>query len=130
MTAAASRMDDLVPSCREPSGFLAGFLKYPWKPVDGKSGSSSSTPHAAPGLRKDFRLVARQPILNRDQQVFGYELLFHDGMENFFVRRTWNRPPASLSTLRGQRAFINCTRELLGLRFAPPARLWWRCGRA
>jgi len=75
------------------------------------------------GLLKDFRFVARQPILNRDQQVFGYELLFRDGIENFF--RASDLEAAARQTLDstllmgfdvlcdGQRAFINCTRELL-----------------
>jgi c-di-GMP-related signal transduction protein len=70
-----------------------------------------------------FRFVARQPILNRDEQVFGYELLFRDGIENIF--RASDTDAAARSTLDstlmmgfdvlcdGQRAFINCTRELL-----------------
>ena len=70
-----------------------------------------------------FRFVARQPILNREQQVFGYELLFRDGIENFF--RATDAEAAARSTLDstllmgfdvlcdGQRAFINCTRDLL-----------------
>jgi EAL and modified HD-GYP domain-containing signal transduction protein len=84
---------------------------------------SLSTGNAGPGLLKDFRFVARQPILNRDQQVFGYELLFRDGVENFF--RASDLDAAARHTLDstllmgfdvlcdGQRAFINCTRELL-----------------
>jgi c-di-GMP-related signal transduction protein len=70
-----------------------------------------------------FRFVARQPILNREQQVFGYELLFRDGIENVF--RATDAEAAARSTLDstllmgfdvlcdGQRAFINCTRDLL-----------------
>lgn len=73
--------------------------------------------------KQDFRFVARQPILNREQQVFGYELLFRDGIENFF--RGSDLEAAARHTLDstllmgfdvlcdGQRAFINCTRELL-----------------
>lgn len=67
--------------------------------------------------------MARQPILTDDEKVFGYELLFRDGVENFFS----NPDPdaASRSTLDstllmgldtlcdGRRAFINCTREVL-----------------
>jgi len=67
--------------------------------------------------------VARQPILNRDQQVFAYELLFRDGIENFF--RSTDAEAAARSTLdstllmgydvlcNGHKAFINCTRDLL-----------------
>ena len=28
--------------------------------------------------------VARQPIFNKDKTIFGYELLFREGMSNFF----------------------------------------------
>jgi c-di-GMP-related signal transduction protein len=85
---------------------------------------------ASPGLqpvsgapKQIFRFVARQPILNREQQVFGYELLFRDGIENFF--RASDMEAAARSTLDssllmgfdvlcdGHRAFINCTRDLL-----------------
>ena len=73
--------------------------------------------------KQDFRFIARQPILNREQQVFGYELLFRDGIENFF--HAADLEAAARHTLDstllmgfdvlcdGQRAFINCTRELL-----------------
>jgi c-di-GMP-related signal transduction protein len=72
---------------------------------------------------EDFRFVARQPILTREQQVFGYELLFRDGVENFFQAK--DSEAAACSTLDssllmgldvlcdGRRAFINCTRDLL-----------------
>jgi c-di-GMP-related signal transduction protein len=68
------------------------------------------------------RFVARQPILDRDQNVFGYEILFRNGVEDFF-----NADPelAARSTLDSsllygintlcdnRRAFVNCTREVL-----------------
>jgi c-di-GMP-related signal transduction protein len=75
------------------------------------------------GTKQIFRFVARQPILNRDQQVFAYELLFRDGVENVF--RATDAEAAARSTLDssllmgfdvlcdGQKAFINCTRDLL-----------------
>lgn len=73
---------------------------------------------AAPGQR----FVARQPILDRSQKVYGYELLFRNGIEDYF-----NADPDSaarstldssllfgLNTLcRNTRAFLNCTREIL-----------------
>ena len=31
-----------------------------------------------------LRFVARQPILTKDEKVFGYELLFRDGIEDYF----------------------------------------------
>jgi len=67
--------------------------------------------------------VARQPILTADEKVFGYELLFRDGVENFF--RCSDADAASRSALNtsllqgidvlcdGRRAFINCTRDVL-----------------
>jgi c-di-GMP-related signal transduction protein len=67
--------------------------------------------------------VARQPILTGDEKVFGYELLFRDGVDDYFH----NPDPdaASRSTLStsmligldvlcdGRRAFINVTRDVL-----------------
>lgn len=69
------------------------------------------------------RFVARQPILTADEKVFGYELLFRDGIENFF--RSTDADAASRSALNtslligldvlcdGRRAFVNCTRDVL-----------------
>jgi c-di-GMP-related signal transduction protein len=87
---------------------------------------TASTPSPAPGEAKPnsaTRFVARQPILTKDEKVFGYELLFRDGVENFFCSS--DPEAASRSTLDtsmlmgldvlcdGRRAFINCTREML-----------------
>lgn len=70
-----------------------------------------------------LRFLARQPILTRDEQVFGYELLFRDGPDNYF--RSLDPDAASRHTLESstlmglevlcgnRRAFINCTREVL-----------------
>ncbi|MGC2273691.1 MAG: HDOD domain-containing protein, partial [Candidatus Sulfotelmatobacter sp.] len=67
--------------------------------------------------------VARQPILTADEKVFGYELLFRDGVEDFFAGS--DADAASRSALNtslllgvdvlcdGRRAFVNCTREIL-----------------
>ena len=67
--------------------------------------------------------VARQPIFDRDQKVFGYELLFRDGLENAFTGT--DADAASRATLDnslligldtlcdGRRAFVNCTRDTL-----------------
>ncbi|HEX4426840.1 MAG TPA: HDOD domain-containing protein [Terriglobales bacterium] len=69
------------------------------------------------------RFVARQPILTSDEKVFGYELLFRDGVEDYF--RSSDPEAASRSTLDSsilmgldvlcdsKRAFVNCTREVL-----------------
>src|SRR5579863_6739146 len=81
------------------------------------SGEGKTSP--APGTR----FVARQPILTADEKVFGYELLFRDGVEDYF--RSNDPEAASRSTLDtsilmgldvlcdGRRAFLNCTRDIL-----------------
>jgi c-di-GMP-related signal transduction protein len=85
--------------------------------------SSSPTLQSASAVKQDFRFIARQPILDGAEQVYGYELLFRDGIENFF--RATDVEAAARSTLDstlfmgfdvlcdGQRAFLNCTRDLL-----------------
>jgi c-di-GMP-related signal transduction protein len=86
----------------------------------------SSAPNSGeekPGVQPGTHFVARQPILTTDEKVFGYELLFRDGIEDFF--RSPDSDAASRSTLNssmllgldvlcdGRRAFVNCTREIL-----------------
>lgn len=89
---------------------------------------------AARDDRTLIRYVARQPILDAKQQVFGYELLFRDGVDNFFP--AVDADAACRATLDsslligldvlcdGRRAFLNCTRDglLRGLiRLLPPS---------
>ena len=88
------------------------------KPAPAKEKPPASNSLALPGQR----FVARQPILDRSQNVFGYELLFRNGVEDYF-----NADPelAARSTLDSsllyginticdkRRAFLNCTREVL-----------------
>jgi c-di-GMP-related signal transduction protein len=76
-----------------------------------------------PVYKPGTQFVARQAILTSDEKVFGYELLFRDGVENFF--RHEDADAASRSTLSttslvgldilcdGRRGFINCTRDIL-----------------
>ena len=76
-----------------------------------------------PAPKPGTQFVARQPILTVDEKVFGYELLFRDGVEDFF--RHDDPDQASRSTLNtamllgldvlcdGRRAFVNCTRDIL-----------------
>ena len=78
---------------------------------------------AAADDRRHMRYVARQPIVTGDESVFGYELLFRDGVADYFCAP--DSDAASRSTLDasillgldvlcdGRRAFINCTRDLL-----------------
>jgi len=73
--------------------------------------------------KPNSRFVARQPILTRDEKVFGYELLFRNGVDEYF--RSSDVESAARSTLNtsmlmgldvlcdGRRAFINCTRDVL-----------------
>jgi c-di-GMP-related signal transduction protein len=73
--------------------------------------------------KANTHFVARQPILTREEKVFGYELLFRNGVDDYF--RNTDVDAASRSTLNtsmlvgldvlcdGRRAFINCTREVL-----------------
>jgi hypothetical protein len=93
--------------------------------ADVSSVSKSSAPAHASEAPKGIKLryVARQPIFDRDQKVFGYELLFRDDMENVFHEVDANT--ASRSTVDnsllvgldvlcdGRRAFLNCTRDTL-----------------
>jgi len=85
--------------------------------------STGTKPQAAREGNPSLRYVARQPILSADEKVFGYELLFRDGIEQYF--RATDADAASRSTLDtsilmgvdilcdGRLAFINCTREVL-----------------
>lgn len=68
--------------------------------------------------------VARQPIFDREQKVFAYELLYRSGSDNFFSCFNGDRATIEviansilligLNTLtRGRKAFINFTRNLL-----------------
>src|SRR5437667_2460761 len=81
--------------------------------------SSQPATSPPPGVR----FVARQPILTAEEKVFGYELLFCDGVQNCF--RHSDPDAAARSTLdsslllgldvlcHGRYAFINCPRDLL-----------------
>ena len=78
-----------------------------------------------PAPKPNTHFVARQPILTADEKVFGYELLFRDGVEDFFGATGAEAEAASRSTLNtsmllgldvlcdGRRAFVNCTRDIL-----------------
>ena len=50
------------------------------KPAPATEKTSASNSLALPRQR----FVARQPILDRSQNVFGYELLFRNGVEDYF----------------------------------------------
>jgi c-di-GMP-related signal transduction protein len=88
------------------------------KPSPAKEKSSGFSGLALPSQR----YVARQPILDRAQNVFGYEILFRDGVEDYFnadpelaARSTVDSSLLfGITTLcHNRRAFVNCTREVL-----------------
>ena len=94
----------------------------PIKAFDGHS-SDAAVALAKTPPKPGTRFVARQPILTTEEKLFGYELLFRDGTEDYF--RASDAEAASRSTLStsmligldvlcgGHRAFVNCTREVL-----------------
>jgi len=100
----------------EVAGVPADVRRVNQVSSDGRGAGEVSL--AVPGQR----FVARQPIFDRTQKVFGYELLFRNGLENCFHA---DPEAASRSTLDssllfglntlcdGRRAFVNCTREVL-----------------
>jgi EAL and modified HD-GYP domain-containing signal transduction protein len=68
--------------------------------------------------------IARQPIFDLQQKVYGYELLFRSGFENVFGRAEPNRASAEVMTNStlvlnmeaisgGKIVFINITRDIL-----------------
>ena len=63
----------------------------------GTSPETKKAPEATAPTKPPAKFVARQPILTREEQVFGYELLFRDGVENYF--RSTDPEAASRSTL-------------------------------
>lgn len=68
--------------------------------------------------------LARQPILDRQQNVYGYELLFRSGLQNFYDHTNGDSATSTVlshsffsigieEVTRGKMAFINFTRNLL-----------------
>ena len=75
------------------------------------------------------QFIARQPILDRDMNIFGYELLFRSGFENCFTCLDEDRATAQViagssllfgleDLLGGGKGFINFTRNALLSDFA------------
>jgi EAL and modified HD-GYP domain-containing signal transduction protein len=92
-------------------------------PQPASVGAPPPPPLATPQPGPYTRYLARQPILNRDQNTHGYELLFRSGPDNFFCASdpdaaTCHTIDFSLlfgpTALTGGRvSFINCTRNIL-----------------
>ncbi len=70
-----------------------------------------------------MKYIARQPILNRARELFGYELLFRNGLQNSFDGLDLEAASASVldtsvligfeKLTAGHPMFINCPREFL-----------------
>jgi len=103
-----------------PSKFSASLPinRYVNNQLPGQGSAAAQVKEVQP-----LRYVARQPIVDRDEKVFGYELLFRDGLENAFTGTDTDE--ASRVTLDrsllmgldvlcdGRRAFVNCTKDTL-----------------
>lgn len=82
-----------------------------------------STPGRAIPAEKPCPCLARQPILTKDEKVFGYELLFRESSEERrFTANGDNATSHVIDTLNvlgldvvcdGRIAFLNCTRQML-----------------
>jgi EAL and modified HD-GYP domain-containing signal transduction protein len=69
------------------------------------------------------KFLARQPIFDAQRAVFGYELLFRSGLDNFCAGTQLDVASSSTADnlflfgidrlTQGRRAFLNCTREFL-----------------
>ncbi|MDJ0842003.1 MAG: HDOD domain-containing protein [Acidobacteriota bacterium] len=68
--------------------------------------------------------IARQPIFDRKRDVFGYELLFRSGLQNYFDHFDADKAASQMigdsaiffgieTLTRGKKAFINLTRDSL-----------------
>ncbi len=88
------------------------------KPAAATEKASAPNSLALPGQR----FIARQPIFDRSQKVFGYEILFRNGVENYFnadpelaCRSTLDTSLLfGIETICDHRlAFVNCTCEVL-----------------
>ncbi|MCD6303589.1 MAG: HDOD domain-containing protein [Planctomycetes bacterium] len=75
-------------------------------------------------VRPPTVFVARQPIFDRDKKVYGYELLFRSGLENYYNALDADKATVDVISnsffvigfdklTDGKRAFINFTRNLL-----------------
>ncbi len=83
----------------------------------------AATPETASITSSPTRFIARQPIFDREEKVFGYELLFRSGFENRYnakdgtaaacdVTDNFLNADAGILTA-GRKAFLNATRQFL-----------------
>lgn len=94
------------------------FRLFELLPIENNAGNISSGCGTARARVKDvkpLRYVARQPISDWEERVFGYELLFRDGLENAFNEagdEAW-RATLDRSLLMGRDAL--CDRRRAGV---------------
>src|SRR5690242_978231 len=115
----------IVRCCSATGRLTSGFTLSALPPIVNNVGNISAGLGVARARAKDvkpLRYVARQPILDREENVFGYELLFRDGLENAFHGDSDEASRATLDRsllmgldvlCDGRRAFVNCTRDTL-----------------
>jgi len=105
---------------------LKATLEFSARPADvlNVPNSSAASARAFEGPKCiNLRPVPRQPIVDRDEKLLGYELLYRDDMGNTFHGGdpdAASRSPLNRSLLLGldvlcdgRRAFLNCMRETL-----------------
>jgi len=92
-------------------------------PLNTKVDLPASTPESPSAAQGPTRFIARQPIFDRQERVYGYELLFRLGLENRYTAVDADAAArdvadnflnADAKTLTaGRKAFFNCTRDFL-----------------
>jgi len=81
-------------------------------------------PDSAQDNDSDLKFIARQPILDKRQRVYAYELLFRSSLQNYFDHSDGDQATSQViansfllfgidSITGGGKAFINFTRNLL-----------------
>jgi c-di-GMP-related signal transduction protein len=83
----------------------------------------AATPEPASFATSPTRFIARQPIFDREEKVYGYELLFRSGLENLYTAKDGDAAARDVADnflnadarilTAGQKAFINATRQFL-----------------
>lgn len=110
-----------------PTSTEALMFNLPWTKRPARASAAAAEPVAPDAEAADMSkplYAARQPILGRDDQVFGYEILFRDSAENRFSAKDADKASASsietsaaafgLTSLVGERlAFVNLTKDAL-----------------
>jgi EAL and modified HD-GYP domain-containing signal transduction protein len=98
------------------------FNPLPIEEIVGNTSAERAPDQSSVRDASRLRYVARQPIFDREEGVFGYELLFRDGLQNVFSGDTNEASRATLDSsllmgidvlCDGRRAFVNCTRDTL-----------------